>query len=445
MVSAMYAIERHPQRANAPSGSDDAARAEVADAKLRAGIAILFPPERPSAVREARLLRYLKRLHLKAYPETGLGKSQGYGERRRHNPDLAPNFVPRFSEFIAEEAKPRKGWGPSQIDDRIRYVERIRPLVLRLIEGGRFDRRKYLDKLARIDPAYQMATLLEWQGNPEVARQTPARPAKIEGWWSGMQGVIETEDRFHIPGYVDLRLGNSRDFLPEYEGEADAVVSDPPYGINYESARGDVAGDKDPHEIAGWSVPLMAAALKHDRFMCLCSRLDVAPVWQGCIEQAGCSAPNQPVIWNKVHASGLGHSATMLRSQYEPVIVARKGQPHLNPWTDEYQFTDTPGLRVVRDVDLWPIPVPRDGGPDAIHPTRKPVELGMRLMLNFSPPGGMVLDPFMGTGPFAVAAIRTGRRYVGVELEREYFDIAVQRVKEELAQHPESSGLALAA
>lgn len=316
----------------------------TAHEKLQAVIAQLFPPERPSAVREARLLRYGKRLHLKAHPETAAGRSQGYGEKRRHDPDLAPKFVARYTEEIAEAAKPRKGWGPSQIDDRIRYVERIRPSVLRLIEGGQFDRRKYLDKLARIDRAYQMATLLEWRGSPDAQPPTPTQPARVVGWWSGMEGVIETEDRFCVPGHVDLRLGNSRDFLPEYEEQADAVLSDPPYGIGYKGARGGVEEDEDPHIIAGWSVPLMAAALKVDRFMCLCSRLDVVPVWEHYIEQAGCSAASQPVIWNKVHASVLGHAGTTLRSQYEPVIIASKGGPHLNPWTDEYQFTDTPGL-----------------------------------------------------------------------------------------------------
>lgn len=418
---------------------------DTAQEKLQAVIEQLFPPERPSAVREARLLRYGKRLHLKAYPETGAGKSQGYGGKRRHNSDLASNFVPRFSEHIAKAAKPRKGWGPSQIDDRIRYVERIRPSVLRLIEGGNFDRRKYLDKLARIDPAYQMNTLLGWQSNPDAPPQAPAEPAKVEGWWSAIEGVIDAEDRLYIPGHVDLRLGDSQVILPEYVGQADAVISDPPYGIRYEAARGPVEGDDAPHVIAGWSVPLMAAALKGDSFMCLCNRLDVVPVWRDYVEQSGCSADDQLVLWDKVHASGLGHTSTQLRSRYEPIIIARNGRPHLHPWTDEYQFTDTPGLRVKRDVDIWAFPVPRGDGPDAIHPTRKPVELCMRLMLNFFPPGGQVIDPFMGTGPFAVAAIRTGRQYVGIEKDKRYFDIAVERVKEELAQRPDLDQLAIAA
>jgi hypothetical protein len=445
MVPAMYAIEPDVQPANAPSGAVTAVRAEMAASKLRAVTEQLFPPEPPSAVREARLLRFGKRLHLKAYPNTAAGRSQGIGGKRRHNADLAPNFVPRFSEYIADIAKPRKGWSPSQIDDRIRYVERIRPSVLRFIEGGRFDRRKYLDKLARIDSAYQMATVLEWQGISGSPTDVPALLLKTEGWWSCMEGVIDTENRFCVPGHVELRLGNSRDLLPEYDGQADAVISDPPYGVDYKGARGGIAGDKDPHAIAGWSVPLMAATLKNDRYMCLCNRLDVAPVWSDHIERTNCSVDDQLVIWDKVRASALGNTGTTLQSRYEPIIVSRRGKPCLNSWVDTYEFTHTPGLRVARDVDLWAIPVPRDRGPDAIHPTRKPVELGMRLMLNFSPSGGLVLDPFMGTGPFAVAAIRTGRQYVGIELKREYFDIAVQRVKDALAQHPEFAGLALAA
>lgn len=45
-----------------------------------------------------------------------------------------------------------------------------------------------------------------------------------------------------------------------------------------------------------------------------------------------------------------------------------------------------------------------------------------------SAPGGLVLDPYMGSGTTGVAAIRAGRRFVGVELDPEYFDIAHERI-----------------
>ena len=65
------------------------------------------------------------------------------------------------------------------------------------------------------------------------------------------------------------------------------------------------------------------------------------------------------------------------------------------------------------------------------HPTVKPVDLMQYLCRLVTPPGGIVLDPFMGSGSTGKAARREGFGFVGIELERESFDIAVARVGHE--------------
>jgi site-specific DNA-methyltransferase (adenine-specific) len=62
------------------------------------------------------------------------------------------------------------------------------------------------------------------------------------------------------------------------------------------------------------------------------------------------------------------------------------------------------------------------------HPTQKPLKIVERMVLASCPPGGLVLDPFMGSGTTAVAALRHGRRFVGFELNRRYFAAAKRRV-----------------
>jgi site-specific DNA-methyltransferase (adenine-specific) len=64
------------------------------------------------------------------------------------------------------------------------------------------------------------------------------------------------------------------------------------------------------------------------------------------------------------------------------------------------------------------------------HPTPFPVELPRRLMLLYTQPGDAVLDPFMGSGSTAVAAVLTGRRYVGYELSEAYCALAARRIAE---------------
>ena len=68
------------------------------------------------------------------------------------------------------------------------------------------------------------------------------------------------------------------------------------------------------------------------------------------------------------------------------------------------------------------------------HPTQKPVRV-MQSCLEFAPMG-TVADPYMGSGTTGVACIRTGRRFVGIEIEEKYFRIAVKRIKAELERFP---------
>ena len=74
---------------------------------------------------------------------------------------------------------------------------------------------------------------------------------------------------------------------------------------------------------------------------------------------------------------------------------------------------------------LWQ--VPRDPVKDYVHPTQKPLELAERAMRNSSRPGQTVLDPFLGGGTTLIAAERTGRRCVGVELDPHFCDVIVRR------------------
>ena len=73
------------------------------------------------------------------------------------------------------------------------------------------------------------------------------------------------------------------------------------------------------------------------------------------------------------------------------------------------------------------------------HPTIKPLPLLERLIRNSSKPGQLILDPYMGSGSTAVAAINMGRDYIGAELTEKYYKICQQRIKEaELSNKPNS-------
>lgn len=75
-------------------------------------------------------------------------------------------------------------------------------------------------------------------------------------------------------------------------------------------------------------------------------------------------------------------------------------------------------------------------GKPRTHPTQKPVQLYMWIMDNMCGEGDTIIDPFMGSGTSAVAAYETNRPYLGIEINPDYFDKAVERLEKHISTHP---------
>lgn len=74
---------------------------------------------------------------------------------------------------------------------------------------------------------------------------------------------------------------------------------------------------------------------------------------------------------------------------------------------------------------------------ESAHPTEKPVTLMEHYILNSTRPGDLVIDPFMGSGSTGVAAIRAGRRFIGIELDERWHGVAAKRIAKAL-EHQQS-------
>jgi len=70
----------------------------------------------------------------------------------------------------------------------------------------------------------------------------------------------------------------------------------------------------------------------------------------------------------------------------------------------------------------------RISGSALIHPNEKPVDLMEKLIEAITPPNGVVMDPFMGSGSTGVAAKNLKREFIGIEMNPEYFEIAKKRI-----------------
>lgn len=85
--------------------------------------------------------------------------------------------------------------------------------------------------------------------------------------------------------------------------------------------------------------------------------------------------------------------------------------------------------------DLWSVSRLHKENPERVeHPTQKPLEIIERMVRASCPDGGIILDPFMGSGTTAIAAKRCGRHFVGFELNAEYCEIIDQRLASQESQ-----------
>jgi DNA modification methylase len=98
-------------------------------------------------------------------------------------------------------------------------------------------------------------------------------------------------------------------------------------------------------------------------------------------------------------------------------------QGRLSPETNAYGQTD----RYPRTVQKFNMP---NSGERGLHPTQKPVALYEYLIKTYTNPGDTVLDFCMGSGTTGVAAVKTGRNFIGIEKEPKYFEIAQKRIAE---------------
>ena len=212
-------------------------------------------------------------------------------------------------------------------------------------------------------------------------------------------------------GNATLYLGDCREILSEI-GLADAVITDPPYGIKYVTGHRKIMDTpdilKNDVEPPLWSVPLMVDHVKDGGAIYLCTRFDVMPLWTGALSNAGATIKT-PIIWDKGNWTS-GDLIGDYGNQCEMILFAHKGRHK---------------LRNGRPSNLWK--VPRD--PAGEHPTPKPVSLMAQCIINSTDIGDIVLDPFMGSGSTGIAAVRNQRHFIGIEIEPKYFDLSCRRIE----------------
>ncbi len=138
------------------------------------------------------------------------------------------------------------------------------------------------------------------------------------------------------------------------------------------------------------------------------------------------------IIWYKPNAPP-NLACRCFAHAHETLIWARKlktskhifNYEEMKEWDDKF----SPSGRQMRS--LWNIPLtPQTEKTFGRHPTQKPLELLKRIIASSSNKGDYILDPFNGSGTTGIAASMLGRKYVGIDREQDYLDLAIKRFKE---------------
>lgn len=201
---------------------------------------------------------------------------------------------------------------------------------------------------------------------------------------------------------VVLHLGDCRDILPTLP-KVDAVLTDVPYGTGWIIGGGKIEGEfKAKRHCPAWDV-------WSTDWLALC-QADTFAVF----------APDGRV--GELMACGGRRMRYYVKSNPRPPLSGH----------------DAPS---VEPIVIWPR-VRFSNGPahlvayngDAEHPAQKPLEVMQWLVRDLTASGQTILDPFMGSGTTGVAAIKLGRKFIGIEIEPKYFDLACRRIEQATRQ-----------
>ena len=218
--------------------------------------------------------------------------------------------------------------------------------------------------------------------------------------------------RIETIGDATLYLGDCLEILPTLD-KVDAVVTDPPYGVGLGVGSGLRKNRKSKTAYLGFDdtreyvLSLVIVAIKIG------------------IKKSNCLAvtPGFKCMWDyprPKHTGSFQYAGSTVMSAWGPCLW----QPVLYYGKDPWQGKLMPDSFVgCNDVDRL-----------TDHPCPKPINQWTRLVARMSKLDQVVLDPFMGSGTTGVACANLGRKFIGIEIEPKYFDIACERIEAAQAQ-----------
>lgn len=213
---------------------------------------------------------------------------------------------------------------------------------------------------------------------------------------------------------------------------ASLVITDPPFGIEYESrlrseSFGKIAGDGKNDPVISWAFARCYYLLKANSHFYTFTRWDVLPRFKHLLEHWSFEVKNCIVGKRAAHSCGdLDYSFS---PSYEMILFASKGNRKFSETTIRKLGTGDGYVRRFDDMIDW-LPVNEPSKSLMSHPTQKSLELIEFFMLISSNEGDLVVDPFSGSGITAIAAWDLNRKFICYEKDEKYYTNSVKYLDE---------------
>lgn len=262
--------------------------------------------------------------------------------------------------------------------------------------------------------------------------------------YSDKSDNIESPEPFldDVTRSARLYMGDALSIMPLLEAESvDLIFADPPYflsnnGITCQSGRmvsvnkgkwDESGGLESDFEFTKAWLTECRRLLKPDGSIWISGTMHNIHVIGYALQCLDYRILND-IIWYKINPPP-NLSCRYFTHATETILWAKKSKRAKHKFNYEEMKAENGGRQM---QSLWSITPPKPHEKRyGKHPTQKPEELLERIILSSSNPGDLVMDPFAGSGTSGVAAVRLDRRYIGIELEETFLEVAKSRIMEE--------------
>ena len=227
---------------------------------------------------------------------------------------------------------------------------------------------------------------------------------------------------------IDLRQGDCLELMKDIpDGSIDLIVTDPPYNVSATNGGGTINKVKklnkslkdlvEANITDGYDIEILGEefmrVMKEPNIYLWCNKTQIPEYFKFYVEKHKCKF--DIICWHKTNA--LPTYSNKYLSDTEYLLYFRKGKGKCFP--KSYEDAKTYYIAPINHKDKKKYK----------HPTIKPLDITEKIIKNSSKENDIILDPFMGSGTTGVACINTNRNFIGIEINKNYFNIAKERIE----------------